>query len=140
MKTGFFLYTCRLQVRNIVSAENRIGSDRLKQILQHFPDSLGHQPVSPVFPGKNKTDFPAFQFIKFGQLLEEYPELADYAGDPSNFTESIVLDGKLCYIAYYGTVQPGGHFTRERTFAVASDQSRIYEYDTAGDIWYHTVY
>lgn len=74
------------------------------------------------------------------QLLEEYPELADYAGDPSNFTESIVLDGKLCYIAYYGTVQPGGHFTRERTFAVASDQSRIYEYDTAGDIWYHTVY
>lgn len=70
-------------------------------------------------------------------LLEVYPDLRVYAADPDNLTETIELDGHLCRIAYFGTVQPNGWFTRERTFAVAEDCSVIYEYNTAEDTWYY---
>ncbi len=73
-------------------------------------------------------------------LFAEYPDLKQYAADPENFTEQMELDDMVCYIAYFGTVQPNGHFTRERTFAVTEDLNRIYEYDTAADVWYYTVY
>jgi len=68
-------------------------------------------------------------------LLARFPELTEYASDPDNWTETIELEGKTCRIAYFGTVQPNGWFTRERTFAVSEDYSRIYEYNVVQDVW-----
>ncbi|MBR3344118.1 MAG: hypothetical protein IKG34_07965 [Solobacterium sp.] len=68
-------------------------------------------------------------------LLARFPELTDYASSPDNWTETIELEGKTCYIAYFGTIQPNGWFTRERTFAVAEDRSRVYEYNVVKDVW-----
>ncbi|MBQ6489164.1 MAG: hypothetical protein IJI75_08030 [Solobacterium sp.] len=71
----------------------------------------------------------------FDTLLAQYPELTEYASDPDNWTETIILEDKTCYIAYFGTIQPNGWFTRERTFAVAEDHSRVYEYNVVQDVW-----
>ncbi|MDO4193896.1 MAG: hypothetical protein Q4D24_11375 [Erysipelotrichaceae bacterium] len=71
----------------------------------------------------------------FDTLLADYPELTEYASGPDNWTETIELEGKTCYIAYFGTIQPNGWFTRERTFAVAEDHSRVYEYNVVKDVW-----
>ncbi len=76
--------------------------------------------------------------IMLDALLAAAPDLKDYAPDPDSFTEQIVLDGETCYIAYFGTIQPNGWFTRERTFAVRADGSRIYEYNAVYDTWYYT--
>ena len=74
--------------------------------------------------------------IMLDELLSYHPDLERYAADPDNFRETAELEGTLCHIAYFGTVQPTGQFTREKTFAVSEDGMIVFVYDAVTDTWY----
>lgn len=112
---------------------------RYEEVWYVLEEGFEHEEFSP---GSGNDTAPDSLKLWSDTLTAEYPDLVSdgYAAGESNFSESIELDGKTCRIAYFGTIQPNGMFTRERTFAVAEDCSAVYEYNTAEDTWYYNTH